>query len=178
MSSSIAVIFGGTGFIGVFFAKFILDNNLMNKVYLVDIQPADSKSSAFLKKQINNDPRMVFVSGDVRNSLDWFSPPESVSLIANFAAVHREPGHQEKEYYETNLLGAENVCAWAEKMHCNRILFTSSISPYGVGDSVKDESLLPVPTTAYGGSKLVAEKIHQIWQAKEKHERKLVIVRP
>ena len=43
---------------------------------------------------------------------------------------------------------------------------------------VKYESTLPVPVTAYGSSKLVAEKIHQIWQAKDTNNRRLVIVRP
>ena len=38
-----------------------------------------------------------------------------VGLIANFAAVHREPGHEDYEYFECNLLGAENVCDWAER---------------------------------------------------------------
>ena len=36
---------------------------------------------------------------------------------------------------------------------------------------------IPVPVTPYGCSKLVAEKIHQVWQSKEK-DRQLVIVRP
>ncbi|MNJ30428.1 NAD dependent epimerase/dehydratase family protein [compost metagenome] len=35
-----------------------------------------------------------------------------------------------------------------------------------------------MPTTAYGGSKLAAEKIHQIWQARDNTHRRLVIVRP
>jgi len=62
-------------------------------------------------------------------------------------------------------------------MDCNRIIFTSSIAPYGPSEELKDENSIPVPETAYGGSKLVAEKIHQIWQAGDSN-RQLVIVRP
>src|SRR5690606_31892986 len=102
------------------------------------------------------------VAGDVRRPIDWF-PEEKVDLIANFAAVHREPGHEDYEYYETNLLGAENVCAWAERVGCNKLIFTSSIAPYGPSESPKNEGSLPVPVSAYGGSKLVAEQIHQKW---------------
>ncbi len=173
-----AVIFGGTGFIGVYFAQYLLENGHAGKVYLVDIEPVEVKFSEFRKKQVAQDSRIAFVKGDVRQSLDWFFPSEQVTLIANFAAIHREPGHEDWEYYQTNLLGAENVCAWAEKVGCNNVIFTSSISPYGPSEEVKDERSLPSPVTAYGGSKLAAEKIHQIWQARDDTNRRLVIVRP
>ncbi len=173
-----AVIFGGTGFIGVFFGQYILENGLANKVYLVDIEPVEVKFSEFRKKHVVQDSRIVFVTGDVRQSLDWFAPSEKVTLIANFAAIHREPGHEDWEYYQTNQLGAVNVCAWAEKIGCNHIIFTSSISPYGPSEAEKNERSLSSPVTAYGGSKLVAEKIHQIWQARDDEHRRLVIVRP
>ena len=172
------VIFGGTGFIGAFFAKFLLENGHADKVYLVDIEPIEAKFSAFRKKQVTDDPRIEVVQADVRLPLDSFKPAGSVGLIANFAAVHREPGHEDHEYYETNLPGAEHVCAWAENVGCNRIIFTSSISPYGPSEAEKNESSLPTPVTAYGGSKLAAEKIHQIWQARDDEIRRLVIVRP
>ena len=175
---STTVIYGGTGFIGVFFAKYLLERKLSDKVYLVDTDPVQVKFSEFRKKQVAEDERILFVNGDVRKPLDWFAPTEQVNLIANFAAIHREPGHEDVEYYKTNLLGAENVCAWAETVGCKNIIFTSSISPYGPSEEVKDEHSLPSPLTAYGGSKLAAEKIHQIWQARDDANRRLVIVRP
>lgn len=172
-----AVVFGGTGFIGTFFARFLLDQGIVGKVYLYDIEPVERKISGFRRTLVASSPGLIFVQGDVRKPISW-QPEESVQLIANFAAVHREPGHEDFEYYQTNLLGAENVCTWAEKVGCDRIIFTSSISPYGPSEEVKDERSLPVPATAYGGSKLAAEKIHQIWQAKDDVKRRLVIVRP
>ncbi|SIQ94875.1 NAD-dependent epimerase/dehydratase family protein [Pseudomonas flexibilis] len=175
--SSCAVVFGGAGFIGVFFARFLLDKKIVDRVYLYDVESVDSKPSSFRRSLIEGDSRIYFVCGDVRTAIN-IQVDEPVALIANFAAVHREPGHEDYEYYETNLLGAENVCAWAEKVGCSHLIFTSSISPYGPSEKVKNESSLPVPATAYGGSKLAAEKIHQIWQAKDDVNRRLVIVRP
>ena len=172
------VIFGGTGFIGSFFARFLLDRGYTGKVYLVDIEPLEIKRSEFRKKYIANDPRIVFILADVRLSIPSFDLEGKVELIANFSAVHREPGHADFEYFDTNLKGAENICKFAEKVDCNSIIFTSSISPYGIGELQKDESTIPVPVTAYGSSKLVSEKIHQIWQAKNLANRNLVIVRP
>ena len=174
---SSAVIFGGSGFIGVFFAKQLLASGRATKVYLYDREQVADKPFPYRTKLVRDDARIVEVKGDVRQSITW-QPEEEVSLTVNFAAIHREPGHEDFEYYETNLLGAENVCAWAERVACNEIVFTSSISPYGPSEQQKTEQSLPVPVTAYGGSKLVAEKIHQIWLAADSTQRHLVIVRP
>ena len=102
---------------------------------------------------------------------------QKADLIFNFAAVHREPGHEPREYYETNLQGATNVCDYATAVDCRHIVFTGSISPYGPSEDTKHEGTLPVPETPYCGSKLVAEEMHKAWQ-KALPGRKLLIVRP
>lgn len=174
---SCAVIFGGTGFIGTCFAEHLLASGSFTKVYLFDKEPLESKSSTYRKRLVQSLSLVESIIGDVRQDILW-QPEEKVSLIANFAAIHREPGHEDFEYYETNLLGAEHVCAWAERVGCNDMIFTSSISPYGPGEQQKDERTLPVPVTAYGSSKLAAEKIHRTWLAADQVQRHLVIVRP
>ncbi|QWF71661.1 NAD(P)-dependent oxidoreductase [Methylomonas paludis] len=169
--SSKCVIFGGTGFIGSHFAEYLILNGLVDEVYLADIRPIRPFFS-FDQNKIH------YVELDVRKPIDAQALPSDVTLVANFAAVHREPGHEDFEYYETNLHGAENVCAWAEKVGCKQIVFTSSIAPYGPSELTKDESSVPVPVSAYGGSKLAAEKIHLCWQNGDSENRRLVIVRP
>ncbi len=171
-----AVIFGGTGFIGTFFAHHLLAQGIVSKVHLLDLEPMEAKASVFRRQMVQNEPRMQVVICDVRQPIEW-QPDEPVALIANFAAIHREPGHEDWEYYQTNLLGAEHVCAWAQRVGCTRMIFTSSISPYGISIEPKDENSLPVPTTAYGASKLAAEHIHRTWQAGDP-QRRLIIVRP
>jgi nucleoside-diphosphate-sugar epimerase len=172
------IIFGGTGFIGISFAKYLLSLGYVKRIYLVDTVPIEEKVAQFKKKMILDEQKIVFLNGDVRQSLSHLIVEGDIELIANFAAIHREPGHQDYEYFETNILGAENVCKFADRVSCKSIIFSSSISPYGVSESIKDESTLPIPVTAYGSSKLAAEKIHQIWQAKDVNNRYLVIVRP
>ncbi len=110
--------------------------------------------------------KSTYIECDIRKPIeDLPFTPTPDDIIFNFAAVHRTPGHEDIEYFETNIRGAENVCAFAEKWGIKKIVFTSSIAPYGAAEQLKKETTLPTPNTAYGISKLVAEKIHMIWQA-------------
>jgi nucleoside-diphosphate-sugar epimerase len=172
-----AVIFGGTGFIGVFLAQHLVDEALFDSVVLFDLEEVSEKGYGFRRALLCRYPQIIFRIGDVRQSIEWV-PEGPISLVINLAAVHREPGHEPEEYYETNLKGAENVCAWSNEIGCKNIVFSSSIAPYGPSETPKNESSLPCPETAYGGSKLAAEKIHQIWQKNCDDDRRLVIVRP
>lgn len=172
-----AVIFGGTGFIGTHFAKHLIDDEAYEKVYLFDQEEISAKSSKYRKNLILKYPQISIIYGDVTNKIEFY-PDEKITLVANFAAVHREPGHEAYEYFQCNILGAENVCAWSEKIGCEKIIFSSSIAPYGPSELEMDEGSMPVPTTAYGSSKLVAEKIHEKWHSKDGLNRQLVIVRP
>src|SRR5579862_1091301 len=171
------VIFGGTGFIGTHFAQHWLSENLAGKVFLVDLLPPRNEPYAAELLAAIESGRAKFVQGDVRDNSWREALPDSADLIFNLAAIHREPGHEPHEYFETNLKGAQNVCAWATDVKCNRMVFTSSISPYGPSEKVKDEDSLPSPETPYGSSKLAAERIHEEWQ-KANPLRKLLILRP
>lgn len=50
------------------------------------------------------------------------------------------------------------MTAFAERYGIRKILFTSSIAPYGAAEELKTEETIPMPNTPYGISKLVAEK--------------------
>lgn len=172
-----AVIFGGNGFIGTFLAVALGQSGRYRKIYLFDQEGIESKRNRFRLEFVGRIPGATEVLGDVRCPIDWI-PPERVDFVANLAAVHREPGHQTHEYYETNLLGAEHVCEWANRANARNIVFASSIAVYGLSDEKRDENSLPVPISAYGGSKLAAEKIHLSWLNQDRARRVLTIVRP
>lgn len=170
------VLFGGTGFIGTHLAQHWLRSGLAQKIVLVDLLPPRNEPyCADLQKGLA-DGRADFVPWDVRQPIPASLLPKA-HLILNLAAIHREPGHEPHEYFRTNVPGAENVCAWASSVDCSRIVFTSSISPYGPAEELKDESSLPAPETPYGSSKLAAEKIHIGWQS-GCAGRRLLILRP
>lgn len=176
------IITGGTGFIGTHLTNLILAEHPDAKVWNLDIvKPGTPNPVVKNYKPAVREGEMLgstYVEYDVRKPIGElpFTPtPEDV--IYNFAAVHRTPGHEDIEYFETNIRGAENICAFAEKYGIKQIVFTSSIAPYGASEQLKTEETLPTPNTPYGISKLVAEKIHIAWQ-KGGEGRKLTIVRP
>ena len=164
MRNKIAIIFGGAGFIGMHLSQYLLENKLAEYVYCVDIVKPDF-----------NFPNLKYIHHDVRNPINI--DIDNIETIYNLAAVHRTPGHANREYFETNIIGAQNICNFAEMKKVNTVVFTSSIAPYGASDELKTEESLPQPTTSYGTSKLVAEYIHRLW-LEGSPDRKLIILRP
>ena len=174
------IIFGGSGFIGTHLIKLLKDEVIKpaDKIFVFDIvMPGEEGVVPGVVEKIDG---VIYERLDVRKPIKVKSKAFKATkndIIFNLAAVHRTPGHQDFEYFETNIEGAENVTAWAEAQGISKILFTSSIAPYGAAEEEKSETTLPTPNTPYGISKLVAEKIHQTWAAADK-KRCLTIVRP
>ena len=160
-------ITGGSGFIGTHLTNLLKEVSPHCSIYNLDIV------------ENNQNGKVTYIHCDVRKPINLADVVITADdIIFNFAAVHRTPGHPDHAYFETNIQGAENVCSFAEKYGIKKIVFTSSIAPYGAAEDLKEETTIPAPNTPYGISKLVAEKIHMIWQAKSQLERQLIIVRP
>jgi len=169
-------IYGGSGFIGQHLALSILSRSPADKVRLLDIRsPSEAQWKVPLEPYLAKQ-RLSFSRVDVRDFRQLSDHAQSFDVIANLAAVHREPGHRPEEYFETNVAGAENICRLAESLSCSEIIFTSSISVYGIHDRPVDEQSQVQPGTAYGQSKLAAENIHKAWARNSPG--RLSIIRP
>lgn len=176
------IITGGTGFIGTHLTNLLNEVHPEAKVWNLDIVTPGTPNPVVknYKPAVREGEKLgsTYIECDIRKPIgDLPFTPTAEDVIFNFAAVHRTPGHEDIEYFETNIRGAENVCAFAEKYGIKNMVFTSSIAPYGASEQLKTEDTLPTPNTPYGISKLVAEKIHMAWQ-KGGEGRKLTIVRP
>jgi len=150
------IVIGSSGFIGTHLCHALVEKGI-NEIHKIDINSE--------------------ISVDIRKPFDIKGDFGENTVIFNLAAIHRTPGHPDKEYFETNMLGAKNVCDFAKKRGIKTIVFTSSISPYGTSEEQKTEETLPMPNTPYGISKLVAEHIHKEW-AMSSSGHFLSIVRP
>ncbi len=170
------IIFGGSGFVGTHLIHLLLSCvKPGDRIYDLDIvMPGEE---GVVPGVVEKSEGVEYIRLDVRKPIAFDFQPTPDDIIFNLAAVHRTPGHPDHEYFETNIRGAENITAFAEKYGIRKLLFTSSISPYGASEELKEETTLPTPNTPYGISKLVAEKIHQTWQARDDN-RELTIVRP
>jgi nucleoside-diphosphate-sugar epimerase len=158
-------IFGGSGFIGTHLVNVLKMKDDEACIYNLDI----------IKN--NHNGQSIFIPCDVRRKIEVDVPVSQNDIIFNLAAKVRFPGHPDREYFETNVCGAENVCVFAEEYGIRKIIFTSSMSIYGASEELKTEDTLPTPNTPYGISKLIAEGIHLIWQTK-KSDRQLFVLRP
>lgn len=168
-----AIIFGGSGYIGTNLLNELLLSNLFQKYVIADIKELQGFDE-FINLGI-----VQYHLVDVRSNIDLNIQDidKQNSWICNFAAIHREPGHEYNEYFDTNIRGTENINEFARRTGIKNIFFTSSIAPYGKSLEQRTETSELYPETAYGISKAMAEKIHQQWLA-EDSSRRLIIVRP
>ena len=173
-----AVIFGGCGFIGLFYAERAIQLNLYDKLYLIDINEPIDEYCEKKYQQLLNTNKVHFIKKDIRENLKDIEISDNIKTILNFAAIHKEPGHQPNEYFDTNINGAKNICNFAETNNCKNIIFTSSIAVYGQGEHDKDEDTITNPTTPYGKSKLLSEEVHIKWKEKSLENHTLAICRP
>jgi GlcNAc-P-P-Und epimerase len=162
-----AIVFGGAGFFGSHLLRRLAETNRYERLFSVDIA-----APRFTCDGIN------YVEFDVREPIPAKLCGEGSFDIFNFAAVHTTPGHEDWEYYWTNVRGATNVCNFATQVEAGHILFTSTMMVYGPTEAPKGEDAKLEPVNAYGRSKILAEDIHRLWQSERARARRLTIVRP
>lgn len=159
-----ALIFGGSGFVGTHLARHLVQEQKM-EVISADLHPPSVRVDG-----------VEHVHADVRKPIELDDDRE-VDVVFNVAAIHRVPGHEDHEYFDTNVAGAHHVTDYCDRRQVARLVFTSSISVYGPSEEALSETSPLRPTTAYGKSKQQAEEIHRAWQQGD-DRRRLVIVRP
>ena len=162
------IIFGGSGYIGRNIIRNFLINKNIKNIFVLDICKLDLS----LKKN----KKVNYIFCDVRKPIKIKSNIKFDTLI-NLSAIHREPGHKKKEYFDTNINKKKNIINFAEKKNIKNIIFTSSIAVYGNQLFKKNEKSKLYPDTPYGISKLISEKLFENWQVKSK-DRVLTISRP
>lgn len=161
MKRQIGVI-GGSGFIGTWLIGHLLTRD--HAVRIIDVNPSRTHPD-------------LWIGADVRDRAALTAAVAGCSTLYNLAAEHRDDVQPSSLYHETNVVGAENICAAAEAHGIERIIFTSTVAVYGLPEGEVDETAATRPFNEYGRTKLEAERVIQAW-AERAAARSLTIVRP
>ena len=163
MSENCSVVLGASGFIGTRLVRRLASRGV--EVRALDVAEPRERLDNVLYEQVD-------IRRPIASELG-----SGASVLYNLAAIHRTPGHPDREYYETNVTGALNATSFAQEASIATIVFTSSISVYGPSEGLLTEASALTPVSPYGRSKRIAEIIHERWLAAQPN-RRLVVVRP
>jgi UDP-glucose 4-epimerase len=137
------LITGGTGSFG----NAVLRRFLNSEFKEIRIFSRDEKKQDDMRKRLN-DPKLKFHIGDVRDSTSVDMAVKGVDYIFHAAALKQVPSCEffPLEAVKTNVLGADNVLAAAERYEVRRVVILST-----------DKAAYPI--NAMGMSKALMEKV-------------------
>ncbi|MCU0322766.1 MAG: NAD-dependent epimerase/dehydratase family protein, partial [Chitinophagaceae bacterium] len=158
-------VIGGSGFIG---------SHLINSI-------ATHHTVTNIDKQLPIQPngKVTTIIADVREYESLKAAvPDNTDYIVLLAAEHRDDVSPVSLYYDVNVEGAHNVLKVMAEKHLEHIIFTSSVSVYGLNKKDPDELSGVDPFNHYGKSKLEAEKVLRRWFDNDRNGKSLIIIRP
>ncbi len=158
---TVAVI-GGSGFIGTRLITLLREAG--HEVSNLDLRPSTTHPD-------------VTTIGDVRDPDAVRTALTGASAVVLLAAAHRDDVRPVSEYESVNLGGATVVAQAAAETGVDRVVFTSTVSVYGLDKDRPSETSPPDPFNEYGRTKLAAEAVLERW-ADSDPRRTLFVVRP
>jgi len=144
------LLIGGSGFIGVNFARFLIEKDYNFRIY-------DKRRSKYLPKDVKT------IVGDVRDLNKLSRAMEGCEVVFHLATAPPSLRIPKREVYDIDVNGTQNVLMAAEENNVRRVVFTSSASHvYGL----VDKGLCPIredcnlnPINEYGENKVLAEEL-------------------
>ncbi|MBO1513348.1 SDR family NAD(P)-dependent oxidoreductase [Metabacillus bambusae] len=138
------LVIGGTGTIGKNIVKHILQEN----PEVIRIFSRDEYKQFKLQNEVNDNSRLRFLIGDIRDYDRVLSAMEDIDYVFHTAAM-KHVSFCEYNPFEavlTNIIGTYNVIKAAKHQNVKKVVFTST-----------DKAISP--TNNYGATKLSAEKL-------------------
>ncbi len=145
LSGASILVTGGTGSLG----KALISNLLLNStVYRIVIFSRDELKQQELKSFFNNDPRLRWFLGDIRDLPRLERAFHGVDFVIHAAALKQvDTGeYNPMEFIKTNVLGSQNVIEAAINCGVKKVVALST-----------DKASSPI--NLYGATKLTADKL-------------------
>ena len=153
-------IIGGSGFLGSKLIETLGPTNCKN----LDKNPSPYYNGQTTIGNIQDKEQIVFAKNT-----------KSVVLLA---AEHRDDVIPVSLYYDVNVKGTQNVLDKMDEQGIKHLVFTSSVSVYGLNKTNPDENHPVDPFNHYGKSKWQAEQLIRKWFDKDPSEKIVSIIRP
>jgi nucleoside-diphosphate-sugar epimerase len=158
-------VIGGSGFIGTHLIRSIAANHTVINI--------DKQIPALAIEHVQH------FKADIRNYEDLKQVfPDNVDYVILLAAEHRDDVSPTSLYYDVNVEGTHNVLKIMAEKAVEHIIFTSSVSVYGLNKKNPDELSGTDPFNHYGKSKLQAERVLRRWFDNDRNGKSLIIIRP
>lgn len=138
------LVTGATGFFGRGFVRKALEEGAER----ICVFSRGEFQQHLMRQEFNNDPRLRFFIGCVRDQARLVRAMDGVDLVVHAAALKRlEVGQYDPtEIVKTNVIGSMNVIEAAQQVGVPKVVFLSSDKAFQ-------------PTNAYGCSKSMAETL-------------------
>jgi len=165
------LITGVAGMMGSKLAEWILKNQPDYKIVGID-----NLSGGYIE---NVPEQVTFINIDLASgSLDDIFKQHDITYVFHFAAYAAEglSPFIRKFNYNNNLIATANIVNACIRYNVTRLVFTSSMAVYGLGEPPFAETAIPKPVDPYGIAKYACEMDIQI--AGEQHGLDWCIIRP
>ena len=145
-----ALVTGGAGFIGSHLTDLLLEKGFEVKVF---------DNLSFGRKD-NLQTEAELVEGDITDYGLVLKESKGYDFIFHLAALASVPESVDKPllYDRVNVGGTLNVLEAARKNNAERFVFASSSAVYGLNEPPHDETMNPMPLSAYALNKLIGEQ--------------------
>ncbi|MCX8084809.1 MAG: UDP-N-acetylglucosamine 4,6-dehydratase (inverting) [Calditerrivibrio sp.] len=139
------LITGGTGSFGKAFVKYILKHYEPKRVIIFS---RDEFKQYEMAQEFNNDKRLRFFLGDIRDKDRLYRAFYGVDYVVHAAALKQVPAAEYNpfEFIKTNILGAQNIIEACIDNNVKKVVALST-----------DKAAIPI--NLYGATKLCSDKL-------------------
>ena len=151
------LITGGAGFIGSNLAEYLLTDERVELVRVLDDLSTGARHNieAFMSH-----PKFEFIQGDIRDYSTCEAACEGIDAVSHQAALGSVPRSISKPLVtnDVNITGTLNIFTAAKEKGVDRVVFAASSSTYGDSASLpKQEDIIGNPLSPYAVTKYVNE---------------------